>query len=131
MDVLTRVTPILVVAIFLSSILIVPSVFVFGGSNTLANIDATPESQALLSQMPHNARVAIYDEDNLTVPVISHAQGLSNNLTEITTLLEGAGHTVDLLTEEDILEHQLLTADYDVFIIVDNIPRPSIFNHIK
>ena len=131
MEVLTRVTPMLIVAIFLTSLLIVPSVFVFGGSNALANIDATPESQALLSQMPHNARVAIYDEDNLTVPVMSLAENLTNNLAEITTLLEGAGHSVEALTEEDILEHELITADYDVFIIVNNIPRPSIFNHVK
>jgi len=106
-------------------------VFVFGGSNTLSNIDGPFEFQALLSQMPHNVRVAIYDEDNLTIPAISDALVVSNNLTEITALLEDAGHSVDLLTEEDILDHELITANYDVFIIVDNIPRPSIFNHIK
>ncbi|MHA2395894.1 MAG: hypothetical protein ACXAC0_04255, partial [Candidatus Thorarchaeota archaeon] len=131
MEILTRVTPILIVTIFLTSLLIVPTVFVFGGSNALANIDAPFESQALLSQMPHNARVAIYDEDNLTVPAISDALNLTNNLAEITTLLEGAGHTVEALTEEDILNHELITADYDVFIIVNNVPRPSIEHLVK
>ncbi|TFH05355.1 MAG: hypothetical protein E4H14_12910 [Candidatus Thorarchaeota archaeon] len=129
-----RVKPILLIAIFLTSMLIVPSSFVIGslnGDTSMMSFDGSPESQALISQLSHNARVAIYDEDNLTVPVISDAQNLSNNLTEITTLLEGAGHSVDLLTEEDILAHDLITADYDVFIIVDNIPRPSIFNLIK
>jgi len=127
----TRVTPVLIVAIFLTSLLIVPSVFVFGGSNALTNIDATPESLAITSQIPRDARVAIYDEANLTVPAISQAVNLTNNLAEITTLLEGADHTVDLLTEEDILNHELITADYDVFLLVNNVPRPSIANLVK
>lgn len=128
---MTRVTPMLIVTIFLTSLLFIPSVFVFGGSNALTNIDVTPESQALLAQIPHNARVAIYDEDNLTVPVVSYASNLTNNLAEITTLLEGAGHSVDLLTEEDILNHELMTADFDVFILVNNVPRPSIEHLVK
>ena len=119
------------ITIFLTSLLIVPSVFVLGGSNALTNIDGPFESQALLSQMPHNARVAIYDEDNLTVPNISDGSNFTNNLAEITSLLEGAGHTVEALTEEDILNHELLTADYDVFIMVNNVPRPSIEHLVK
>ncbi|MFW9851284.1 MAG: hypothetical protein ACFFF4_19315, partial [Candidatus Thorarchaeota archaeon] len=123
----------LIVGIFLTSLLIVPPVFVFGVGNTPANIDGPFETPALLSQLPHNARVAIYDEDNVTVPAISDAApgSLTNNITEISTLLENAGHTVDLLTEEDILDHQLITADFDVFIMVNNIPRPSIFNLVR
>lgn len=115
--------------------LIVPSVLVIGSLNGEASMDfdGSLESQALISQLSHNARVAIYDEDNLTVPVISDAApgSLTNNITELANFLVDAGHSVDLLTEEDILDHQLLTADYDVFIIVNNVPRPSIFNHIK
>jgi hypothetical protein len=81
--------------------------------------------------MPHNARVAIYDEDNLTTPAISVAVNLTNNIAEITTILEDAGHSVEALTEEDILNHELITADYDVFILVNNVPRPSITNLVK
>ena len=123
----------LIVGIFLASLLFVPQVFVLGGNNTQANIDGPFYTQALLSQLPHDARVAIYDEDNVTVPAISDAApgSLTNNITEITTLLEDAGHSVDLLTEEDILDHQLITANYDVFIMVNNIPRPSIFNLVR
>ena len=131
-----RAKPLLLITIFLTTMLIVPSALVIGSLNGDANMmgfDGSLESQALVSQLPHNARVAIYDEDNVTVPAISDAAdgSLTNNLTEVTTLLEDAGHSVDLLTEEDILDHQLITADYDVFIIVNNVPRPSIFNLIK
>ncbi|MHA1588097.1 MAG: DUF4350 domain-containing protein, partial [Candidatus Thorarchaeota archaeon] len=95
------------------------------------NSDVSLQSLAVPAQIPRDARVAIYDEDNLTVPAISHAMNVTNNLAEITTLLEGAGHTVDLLTEEDILNHELLTADYDVFIMINNVPKPSISKLVK
>ncbi|MGY5858564.1 MAG: DUF4350 domain-containing protein [Candidatus Thorarchaeota archaeon] len=131
---MTRVKPILLITIFLTTMFIVPSALIINSHNGDANMmsfDGAPESQALISQLSHNARVAIYDEDNLTAHVISDAVNLTNNIAEITTLLEGAGHTVEDLTEEDILNHELITADYDVFIIVNNVPRQSITNHIK
>ncbi|MHA1615036.1 MAG: hypothetical protein ACTSYJ_09340 [Candidatus Thorarchaeota archaeon] len=129
-----RVKPILLITIFITTMLIVPSALVINSLNGDTNMmgsDGSLNSQALISQLSHNARVAIYDEDNLTVPAISQAVNLTNNLAEITTLLEGAGHTVDLLTEADILSHELLTADYDVFLLVNNVPRPSIANLVK
>jgi hypothetical protein len=104
---------------------IVPAAFV--GMNS----DVTLQSLAVPAQIPRDARVAIHDEANLTAPAISAAVNLTNNLAEITTLLEGAGHTVELLTEADILNHELITADYDVFILVNNVPRPSIANLVK
>lgn len=130
-EILTRVAPTLLISLFLASLIIAPSIFSFEVSNTLTNIELSLESQTLLSQIPHNARIAIYDEDNLTVPLVSHASNLTNNLVEITSLLEEAGHSVEALTEEDILNHELITADYDVFIIVNNIPRPSIERLVK
>ncbi|MHA2379606.1 MAG: hypothetical protein ACXADS_10020 [Candidatus Thorarchaeota archaeon] len=109
----------------------VPSVFVFGGSNALANVDGPFESQASLAQLPKNARIAIYDESNLTVPNLSFAEGLTNDLAEITTLLEGAGHTVEALSTSDILNHELMTADYDVFILANQLPRESIYELVR
>ncbi|MHA2359264.1 MAG: DUF4350 domain-containing protein [Candidatus Thorarchaeota archaeon] len=125
-EVLTRVTPILIIGIFLTSLLIVPSAIVFGGSNALAIPDGPFESQASLAQLPKHARIAIYDESNLTVPSLSLAEDLTNDIAEITTLLEGAGHTVEALTTSDILNHELMTADYDIFILANQLPKDSI-----
>ncbi len=122
---MTRVTSMILIAIFLTSMFIVPAAFV--GMNS----DVSLQSLAVPAQIPRDARVAIYDESNLTAPTISAAVNLTNNLAEITALLEGAGHTVDLLTEADILDHELITADYDVFILVNNVPRPTIANLVK
>jgi hypothetical protein len=119
------------ITIFLTSLLIVPSVFVFGGSIALANIDGPLESQASLAQLPHNARIAIYDESNLTVPNLSLAENLTNDIAEVTTLLEGAGHTVEPLSTSDILNHELMTADYDIFILANQLPRESINDLVR
>jgi hypothetical protein len=96
----------------------------------------TPIDFAIPSQVgEHTARVAIYDEDNTTTPVEAGAaaalSGLTNNVDEVKTLLEGAGHSVTLLTTQDILDHELITANYDVFVLVNNLPRVSITKLVK
>ncbi|MFW9963903.1 MAG: DUF4350 domain-containing protein [Candidatus Sifarchaeia archaeon] len=119
---MTRVTPLLISIIFLISLLMVPSSFIS------MNVDANPIDFAIPSQGgEHTVRVAIYDEDNTTTPVdATVAFSLTNNVDELDTLLEGAGHEVTLLTTQDILNHELMTADYDVFVLVNNLPRENI-----
>ncbi|MFW9863947.1 MAG: DUF4350 domain-containing protein, partial [Candidatus Thorarchaeota archaeon] len=75
--------------------------------------------------------MAIYDESNTTSPMNSEATGLSNNLDEIIGILASIGHSVSKLTANDILSHKLATADYDVFIMVNNIPRERITKLVK
>ena len=125
METLTRVALILVMTIFLAGLAMVPSAFIS------ANVDATPINFAIPSELgAHSVRVAIYDEDNTTTPVGAAAtlSGFSNNIDELQALLEEAGHDVTLLTTADILNHELMTADYDVFVLVNNLPRENIAN---
>lgn len=98
--------------------------------------DLAPLDFAISSQVgEHTARVAIYDEDNTTAPVEAGASaalsGLTNYVDEVKTLLEGAGHDVTLLTTQNILNHELITSNYDVFILVNNLPRASISKLVK
>ncbi|UCH04801.1 MAG: hypothetical protein JSW05_01185 [Candidatus Thorarchaeota archaeon] len=122
---MTRPIPVILMAILIASTFIVPAALVGTNSNI------TLQSSAIPAQIQRDARVAIYDENNLTVPAVSDALGLTNNISEITTLLEGAGHSVEHLSTGDILNHELVTADYDVFILVNNIPRESISKLVK
>ena len=131
-----RVLPLFLIALFLFGALSVPKMVTeMNVSVKISPAEGFSEQQSM-SALPAQfvdklIRVAIYDEDNLTAPAISDASDLTNNLAEITTLLEGAGHTVTLLTEEDILNHELLTVDYDVFILVNNVPKPNISKLVK
>jgi hypothetical protein len=104
---------------------IVPAALVRVNSNVVLQSAATP------AQIQRNARVAIYDEDNTTAPAASSASGFTNNVDELVTLLSGAGHEATLLTTQDILDHELITADYDVFIMVNNVPRESISKLVR
>ncbi|MHA1965132.1 MAG: hypothetical protein ACW97G_11160 [Candidatus Thorarchaeota archaeon] len=97
------------------------------------NADAAPVDFSIPAQIDHSVRVAIYDEDDTTVPLGASVvlnNSFTNNLNEVQTILEGAGHTVTLLDEQDILDHQLMTADFDVFVLVNNVPRDSIANDV-
>ncbi|MFX1440286.1 MAG: hypothetical protein ACFFFD_08550 [Promethearchaeota archaeon] len=125
-----RALPTFLVALFLASLMITPVAL------TAVRSDVIPIDFAIPSQVgAHSARVAIYDEDNTTAPIEAGASpalsGLSNNISAVQNLLEGAGHDVTLVTTQDILDHELVTANYDVFLLVNNLPRASVTKLVK
>ncbi|MFW9965439.1 MAG: DUF4350 domain-containing protein [Candidatus Sifarchaeia archaeon] len=121
-----RVIPMILIVLFLGGLAIVPSVV------TVMNNASAPLDTAIPSQNTDlTVRVAIFDEDDTTVPTYSNAENLTNHLDEIETILEDAGHTVTLLAEEDILDHELITANFDVFVLVNSLPNTSIVNLVK
>lgn len=98
---------------------------------TADNLSVTPAIDAQV-RTPESIRVAVYNEANVTVPDYSaHASGLTNNYSEVVALLAGAGYTVTPVTEADILNHNLTLANYDVFVMVNNLPRETIVNLVK
>ncbi len=56
---------------------------------------------------------------------------LSNNVTSVYNLLHGAGCQVTCLNVGDILNHRLRTADFDILVLMDNLPREKIVNQVK
>jgi hypothetical protein len=90
--------------------------------------DVLPSSSQII---PRNVRIAIYDEPNVTQPGYTSGNTLTNNYTALILLLESAGFDVTTLTCADIYNHALMTADFDIFILVDNVPRENITNHVK
>jgi len=90
--------------------------------------ESLPNSSQFISR---TIRIAIYDEPNVTEPTYTIGNALTNNYTALISLLESAGFDVTKLTCADIYNHKLMTADYDVFIMVDNLPRENITNHVK
>ena len=101
---------------------------VFPISISVEDNATTPKS----SQIPKsNIRIAIYDEPNLSWPSYVSTGMMSNNHTLIDSILTSAGFDVSFLTVVDISNHELTTANYDVFIINDNVPRDNITNFVK
>jgi len=90
--------------------------------------DLTPKSSQII---PRTVRVAIYNEPNTTRPGYASLGNMNNNYTALKDLLVSAGYEVSELTTNDISSHKLMTADYDVFIMADNVPRENITNYVK
>ncbi|MBY9012511.1 MAG: hypothetical protein KGD70_09070 [Candidatus Lokiarchaeota archaeon] len=90
--------------------------------------DLAPTSSQII---PKTVRVAIYNEPNITRPGYATLGNMHNNYTALKDLLIGAGYEVSELTASDISNHKLMTADYDVFILADNVPRENITNYVK
>jgi hypothetical protein len=83
------------------------------------------------SQMLSNPiRVAIYDEANTTRPSYTGVGSLTSNFSNIQTALLAAGYEVTPLTTNQIYNHELKTARYDVFVMVDQLPKTNITNYV-
>ena len=107
----------------LSPIFMIPSVH----SAEIPEIDGLKSSQMLSNPI----RIAIYDDANTTVPSYATSVTLTNNYSNIQTALLAAGYEVTPLTTNQIYNHELKTASYDVFIMADNMPKTNITNYVK
>ncbi|MFW9803207.1 MAG: DUF4350 domain-containing protein [Candidatus Thorarchaeota archaeon] len=117
-------------------LLIAPLFVAVASPDAAEGIDSMQDIEPTISfkesmMASRNIRVAIYDESNTTVPLKSDALGLTNNITEVAAILVGAGYQVTLITTDDILDYRLTTASFDVFIMVNNLPRESISKLVK
>ncbi|MHA1671027.1 MAG: DUF4350 domain-containing protein [Promethearchaeota archaeon] len=106
----------------LSPIFIIPPVY----SAEIKEIDAPKSSQMLSNPI----RVAIYDDANITKPFYATSAVLINNYSNIQTTLLAAGYEVTTLTTNQIFNHELMNARYDVFIMADNLPKANITNYV-
>ncbi|MFX1559735.1 MAG: hypothetical protein ACFFBL_04045, partial [Promethearchaeota archaeon] len=76
-------------------------------------------------------RVAVYAESNLTLPAYATGGVYTDYYQNVIDLLESAGYAVTAMTTQDILDHKLTVADYDAFVLPNQLPRERIVNHIK
>ncbi len=77
-------------------------------------------------------RVAVYNEPNLTSPSYDGSFGFNtNNITALLDILSvNPRFDISLLTASEISGHILTTANFDVFIMLDNNPREFIVNNV-
>jgi len=133
---LKRAIPLLVMMLFLAGIFIVPGV----GNLSAARLqdassvtDVTDLVNGILpTALPNDPvfRVALYNETNSTTPDYSWG-GMNTNYSIIHPLLVNAGFDVDILTFENIQNHELTLANYDVLVLADNCPRENISDLVK
>ncbi|MCK4567962.1 MAG: hypothetical protein KAU48_11715, partial [Candidatus Thorarchaeota archaeon] len=76
-------------------------------------------------------RVAVYVEENTSLPSYATGGVYTNYSANVINLLESADYTVTALTTQDILDHKLMIADFDAFVLPNQLPRESIINFVK
>jgi hypothetical protein len=76
-------------------------------------------------------RVAVYAESNTTLPSYATGGVYISNYQSVINVLESAGYAVTALSTQDILDHKLMIADYDAFVLPKQLPRESIINFVK
>lgn len=132
--IIRRASAILIVTLFLAGILLVPA----GPSSNSQCLQVASQSNATPEQLQESAwlpagksvRVALYNETNTTMP--AYAPGNSfTNYEALYNLLAGAGYQVTRITFQDILNHELNTANFDVLVLGDTVPRENITNLVK
>ncbi|MFW9925315.1 MAG: hypothetical protein ACFFDM_00965 [Candidatus Thorarchaeota archaeon] len=75
-------------------------------------------------------RVAVYAEDNLTLPSYASGGVSTAHHANLIQFLDANGYAATPLTTQDILDRELRTANFDVFVLVNNLPRDEIINHV-
>ncbi|MGY5854107.1 MAG: hypothetical protein RTU92_11110 [Candidatus Thorarchaeota archaeon] len=121
-----RVHHLIVLTLFLAGFLVVPSTGVTSPSVHLQDVSEPTTITNEIAALPNDRvfRVALYNETNSTIP--SYASGgVNTNYSYIFDFLVSAGFDVTQITEEDILNNELNTVDYDVLVLADNLPRPE------
>ena len=113
--------------LFLSGMFMMP---VFNQQGIVSNTTYFENMQGEVAQtgfISKTVRVAIYDEPNMTSPVYDTSFGDNTyNVTYLQSVFTSYGFQVTLLDFQDIYDHQLKTADYDVFVMNDACPRENI-----
>ncbi len=126
----------LIIALFLSGLFSVTSTsvnvfFLTENISTEKQLIETVKKSPALNIVGRPIRVAVYYEANTSVPAYSNAVGLTNHHSEVVSLLEGAGYEVSLIYSSNILNHELSTVNYDVFIMINNLPREDIAHLVQ
>jgi hypothetical protein len=115
-----------IVLVFFAGVLVVP----IKGDFTFIQDKQEKSVSALAEGVSRNIRIAVYDESNTTAPAWSFNPFYNYVWNYTADFLSGEGFQVDRLTTNDILNHELQTANYDVFVMIDNVPRETITNEI-
>ncbi|MHA2287013.1 MAG: hypothetical protein ACXABZ_14205, partial [Candidatus Thorarchaeota archaeon] len=131
-----RVLPTILIVLFLSGMFIVP----MSVNSTLTQTDdafaSSETSDSSLFEpsqfIEREIRVALYNETNTTRPSYADTySGLQSNNTAVYNILVQAGFQVTVMTFTNVINHELTTADFDVFVLPDQLPRENISDLVK
>ncbi len=127
---MTRFKHVLILIILILPMFVLAPSLVASPNETLVS-QAKVETSLPAQFIQQTLRVAVYAESNLTLPAYATGGVYTDNYQNVIDLLESAGYAVTALSTQDILDRKLKVADYDAFVLPDQLPKDSIINHVK
>ncbi len=126
---MTRLKHVLILTILILPMFVLVPLVVTGPTGVQTNA-AVIDTSVPATSVQRTLRVAVYVEDNLSLPAYSSGGVPTGYYTDVIDLLESKGCAVTGMTTQDILDHKLMVADYDVFILPNQLPRESVVDLI-
>ncbi len=100
-------------------------------SNELTTNNVVVDTALPASFVEERLRVAVYVEDNTTLPFYASGGVITNNYETVIQLLESEGYDVIPMSTQDIIDHKLMAANFDAFVLVDQLPKDDIVDQVK
>ncbi|MHA2027145.1 MAG: DUF4350 domain-containing protein [Candidatus Thorarchaeota archaeon] len=122
---MTRLKHVSILIILILPMFALVPIVVTGPTGVQTNAAAFDTSVPATS-VPRTHRVAVYAEDNTTLPSYATGGVYTNHYSNVISLLESAGYAVTALSTQDILDHELKVANFDVFVLPNNGPKDEI-----
>jgi hypothetical protein len=127
-----HVTHILIITLFFASLFFLPNSMKESQTNTQETslIENNPVQHEPAAVLPGAIRVALFNSTNNTAPVYVSGTMRLNNTWVYNVLVED-GCDVTRITLQDIQDHDLITANYDVLVLPDICPSENITDLVK
>ena len=100
-------------------------------SNELNTNNVVVDTALPANFVEERLRVAVYVEDNTTLPFYASGGVITNNYETVIQLLESEGYDVTPMFTQDIMDHKLMAANFDAFVLVDQLPKDDIVDQVK
>ncbi|MHA1614003.1 MAG: hypothetical protein ACTSYJ_04110, partial [Candidatus Thorarchaeota archaeon] len=127
---MTRTKHVLVLILLILPMFALAPSMVAGPNEVLMN-EAPAESMLPAQFTEETLKVAVYAEMDTSLPSYATGGVYTNYSANVISLLESEGYAVTALTTQDILDHKLLAADFDSFVLVNQLPKDTIINMVK
>lgn len=127
---MTRTKHVLVLLLLILPMFALAPSMVAGPNEVLTN-RAPAESMLPAQFVEETLRVAVYAEDNTSLPSYATGGVYTDNYANVISLLDSEGYDVTAMSTQDILDHKLVAANFDAFVLPDQLPKDEIIDLVK
>jgi len=127
---MTRIKHVLVILLLILPMFALAPSLVASPNEVLTN-RAPAESMLPAQFVEETLRVAVYAEDDTSLPSYATGGVYTDFSANVISLLESEDYAVTALTTQDILDHKLMVANFDTFVLVNQLPKDDIVNLVK